>query len=717
MTNAQKIQTMKLEEHFIRAALPSGSFNKSNRTFTAVISTGARAVRYDFESNEMFIEELEVSPEAVNITRLNNGAAPVLINHEMHGPMFGTKMESGVAGVVESARVEGGQVIASARLSKRASISEIVEDVEDGILRNISIGYRVSKYEDRGFDEATGYKIRVAVDWEIFEMSLVSVPVDDKAQVRSDKNGSQKHEAIIVKNAEEEKKMGVQTRNEDKPAGETQVDPSVDKDETQKDETQKEDESKEDEEKEKEGEEESEEKESSEEKDSEEKEEKEPEEKKEVLPESESSDESRLIVGLCKRAGLSNDFAVSLIQEGLSLADANKRILEKWEKKGTRAVSNIQVGAEKQDILQRGISNAILHRSNPKEVELTKEGREFANLNLREMAEECLNSMGIKTRGLGSYGIAQLALSRETRFRAGYHVTADFPNILQDAANKKLRLAYMANPQTFRPWVSESTASDFKTVNRPQLSEGPAFVNLSEGQKIEYRTIGDSKEAYALASYGVGLVVSRETIINDDLSAFTRIPAQFGFNASRLESDIVYGILIANANMADSNPLFDDTNHGNLDSSGAVINETSLNAARAAGQKQTGPDGQILDVMFQYLIAPSALFATGQKQLGMVNPNSASDFNPFQGVFQLITEPRLDVGISRLGLAGDAQAWYMAANPASIDTIEVLTLQGVDGVRIDTEIDFDSKGIKMNALHDFAAKALDWRGLYKNVGA
>jgi len=337
-------------------------------------------------------------------------------------------------------------------------------------------------------------------------------------------------------------------------------------------------------------------------------------------------------------------------------------------------------------------------------------------MSLIDMARACLEECGVKTEGLSRSQIAAKALSQETRFRSGYHVTADFPEILANVANKSLRDAYSANRQTFRSFVREATSPDFKQVSRTQLSEGPGFTDLQEAKKIEYATIGDSAEKYALASYATGLIISRQALINDDLSAFSRVPANFGANASRLESDIVYKIFLENANMSDGNALFDAT-HSNVASSNLEApSEASLSEMRELGHKQTGPDGGLIDVMLDYLIVPPELQTNAQKQVGQISPNSDTDFNPFVGMFNVIAEPRLSTGIARFGLSGDASAWFMSATPEVVDTIEVLTLEGEEGVRIDQEVDFDSKGVKLTALHDFAAKALDWRGLYKNDG-
>jgi hypothetical protein len=75
----------------------------------------------------------------------------------------------------------------------------------------------------------------------------------------------------------------------------------------------------------------------------------------------------------------------------------------------------------------------------------------------------------------------------------------------------------------------------------------------------------------------------------------------------------------------------------------------------------------------------------------------------------VIAEPRLD--------AASALSWYMAADPAQIDTIEYCFLEGNEGVYLESRMGFDVDGVELKARIDFAAKAIAHRGFWKNPGA
>ena len=81
-------------------------------------------------------EILDHSPESVDLGRLNN-AAPVLFNHNIDVPI----------GVVENARIDGKVGRAQIRFGKSEKANEIFQDVMDGILQNVSVGYSVERME------------------------------------------------------------------------------------------------------------------------------------------------------------------------------------------------------------------------------------------------------------------------------------------------------------------------------------------------------------------------------------------------------------------------------------------------------------------------------------------------------------------------------------------------------------------------------------------
>lgn len=360
------------------------------------------------------------------------------------------------------------------------------------------------------------------------------------------------------------------------------------------------------------------------------------------------------------------------------------------------------------------IENALLHRADPKAFELTAAGRDFRGMSLVEIGRESLERSGVRTRGLSKLEVAQRALELRS---GGMMSTSDFPGILANVANKTLRAAYEAAPQTFGPLVRETSVSDFKQVSRTQLGDAPAFEKVNEHGEFKRGAIGEGVEKYAVETYGRVVGISRQGIVNDDLETFVKLARQFGVQAANLESDLVWAQIVGAYLMRDGKELF-HAEHGNLAGTNAAITVDSIGAGRLGMSKQTGIDGTtLLNIDPQYLVVPKALQTKAEQFVGQIRPAKTADLVPHAlRSLQIIAEPRLDAGIPRAGIAGSATAWYLAASTGQIDLVELAYLEGQRGVYTETRIGFEVDGIEVKARLDVAAKAIDWRGFYKNAG-
>jgi hypothetical protein len=168
-------QNIDLPPLCLRAAV--GSVNDEARTVDLVWSTGAALERMDWWTGKRYIEKLSLKPEHIRLGRLNAGA-PLLDAHSA----YSITDQIGVV-VSDSVKLTAKEARATVRFSKRDAVEPVFQDVRDGIIRNVSVGYRVYKFEE---DASTGNKlpIRTAVDWEPFEISMVPMPADAGAQVR-----------------------------------------------------------------------------------------------------------------------------------------------------------------------------------------------------------------------------------------------------------------------------------------------------------------------------------------------------------------------------------------------------------------------------------------------------------------------------------------------------------------------------------------------------
>lgn len=139
-----------------RAAAADFQVGEDERTIEFPFSSEFPVARYF--GNEI----LDHTREAVDLARLNDGA-PLLFNHD----------PGKVVGVVERAWIDGQKKrgYVAVKFSRNAFAQEVLADVKDGVLRNVSVGYQIADMEQRGEDF-------VATRWSPYEVSVVSIPAD-----------------------------------------------------------------------------------------------------------------------------------------------------------------------------------------------------------------------------------------------------------------------------------------------------------------------------------------------------------------------------------------------------------------------------------------------------------------------------------------------------------------------------------------------------------
>jgi hypothetical protein len=664
----------------IRADLRAESVDAEARTVEVIFSTGAPVQRYDWMSDTKYIETLSMKPGAVRLERLNNGA-PFLDTHNAY------EIDS-ILGVVVpgSARLVGGQARAIIRFSKREEVDPVWQDVVDGIVRNVSVGYRVHKYEQTEGDGKI--PTRLAIDWEPYEISAVPMGADDGAKVRAQDMTPTNPCVIVTRTAEESHPMPETTPAPDAPRAigdpaEIEVrnptDPGAP---TAPSAT--------------------------------------PAERHVAQTERQAGvvDERGRVEGIMRAVTSVNlpvEMASRLIRDAVSLQDAQAAVIAEVSRRGNQeqgprfpGVGGVEVTRDANSHVRAGIENALLHRIKPDWFKLDDLGKLYANRRMIGLAECWLQSCGLRTTGMGNLDIAGVALG--LNMRAGLHTTSDFANILADAMGKTLRRAYEEAPQTFGPITSRADLVDFKPVKRTQLSEAPTLDLVNEHGEFTSGTMGDAKEQYQLSTYGKTFGITRQALVNDDLAAFTNLAIKFGRSARQKESDLVWLQITGNPTMGDGVALFHAT-HANLSASSDAIAIAAIGAAWAAMGLQKGLTGvELLNITPAYLIVPKAK-ETIAKQFVSTNLMAAqsSNVNPFAGVLTVIAEPRLD--------AASGVSWYLAAPVAQVDIIELGFLAGEAGPMVESQIGFKVDGIEVKCRHDVAAKVIDWRGLYKNPGA
>ncbi len=738
------------------------SFDETSRTAKMVFSTGARVRRFDFFIGEFF-EEVELTEKAADLSRVAPGAVPFLKNH---GSFFGVEVAD-VLGNIFEASVDGENGEASVLFSRRPDALPTIQDIKDRVLPSVSMGYLVQAMEKVG--EVDGIPIFRDILWQLFEISSIAMPADAGASFRnlmqqasqmspaelqnhirsvqapplhpckilglndSEYDAMRKRvdefekifgptaqppiEAVrekripkkIVESSRalpEDQKTGEKfmlvTQGENgkwrigegpaiydsKQAADTEVArleaeatkqreaAAADQAATLKSATDA--------------------------------------AKSEARKEGAKAERERVsaIQKAVDASGLEKSFATELIDDADMTADkAREAVINKLAERDadpktqTRSVRVEAGDLDEVKTRRESMKEAILHRGMPGNYEITERARNWMGYSLMEMARESLHRQGVHTGRLSKSQLSVRAM----------HTGSDFPEITADIINKTLRDAFTAAPQTFAPFTRRVQNPDFKQISRVQLGHGTVLEKVTNGGEIKGGTMSEAAEKYFIEEFAKMISITRRTLIDDDLDAFTRIPASMGVKARSLESDLVWAIITDNTALADGFALYSNGagEHGNLAAAGAAPSITTLGAGRSAMRKQVDLDDEKLNLAVAWLAVPTTLETVGEQLVSQIQPDEAGKVNPFgpagRSTLQLIVEPRLD--------DNSLTAWYMNAALGAVDMVELATLSGTTEPEVLTEEPFDTLGMKFRIVHSLGVKAIDFRGLYKDPGA
>ncbi|MCB5412353.1 Mu-like prophage major head subunit gpT family protein [Pseudogemmobacter faecipullorum] len=230
----------------------------------------------------------------------------------------------------------------------------------------------------------------------------------------------------------------------------------------------------------------------------------------------------------------------------------------------------------------------------------------------------------------------------------------------------------------------------------------PMLKPVGEGGEIKWGKFGESGEQALISSYAVGLTISRQMIINDDLGAIDEVLSNYGQSVAMFEERTFYAFALA-ALMADGKAIF-HAGHGNLAGTAAAINATSVSAGRAAMRKQKSIDGNTLNISPSILLVGPDKETEAEMFVADITPTQTSAVNPFSGKLTPVVAAEIT-----------GNAWYLlsGSNPCWIHGF----LEGAEAPRLRTEEPFGTQGFSMTLEHDFGLGAADFRGGYKNAGA
>jgi ATP-dependent protease ClpP protease subunit len=364
------------------------------------------------------------------------------------------------------------------------------------------------------------------------------------------------------------------------------------------------------------------------------------------------------------------------------------------------------------------------------EKDRAKDWQHFSEMSLIQLAEESLVADGLRHEEIRRMSVTQIAMTAMGYGRGiiraeAVHTTGSLPEITRDAVNKSLTAGYEEAPQTWRgPFRQAASVRDFKDKHVVKLGAAPNLPIWPDNTAPEEAKLSNEKEKYAVEAHAGTISFSWQLILNDDLDALSRRPQLMGDAAGRTVNAVAWQELTGNPAMSDGQVLFLETPTGNrkrknLTTGSATPTNTTIGDMRALMRLMRGlntPEGNesedVLNIMPVFILAPASLEELILKQVFSGADPAASGnsavYNTSRNLTPII-EPLLD--------AASTTAWYLAASPSRVDTIEVTFLQGQETPISHEFMDDRTMSQIFTVIQSFKAKAIDHRGLQKHDGA
>lgn len=647
-----------------------GTVNEEARTVDVIFSTGAAVDRMDYWTGKRYVEKLSLKPGHVRLDRLNAGAA-VLDTHSGYSL-------ANVMGAVQpdSARLEKGVGVATLRFARTPDVENVWQKVRDGIVRFVSVGYRVHKFEEDAANP-TQVPVRTAVDWEPYEISMVPMPADAGAKVRA---GDVQFNPCLIEGAVmEDRAMPENTTQPEAPAAPAApptAAPAVSTDA--------------------------------------------------VRAEAAQAERARIagIREIAKRGGLDDAFVTSHIDKGSSIdvvrSEAFDALATKADSDGPTATgTKVRMGEDARDKWTRGVSNWLLTRSGLAGVIAKHEGvaastmepGEFRGLSLIDLAREALVRHGVNVRGLDRMELAGQAMA----YRSSYQTISDFAVALETTMNKVLRAAYATQNDTWSRFCGVASVVDFRAQAWYRSGALSVLDDLNEHGEFKNKSVPDAeKTSISASTKGNIIAISRQTIVNDDIGYVVRMMQALGRAGKLTIESAVYTQLLQNSGLGptqtDSQPFF-HSNRANVNASATAITVAGIEADRAMMRSQRDPNLQ------EYLdLTPTVLLVSVGKRGDALTIND-SQYDPADSKFQ---KPNTVRGLFREvidtpRISGTRR--YLFADPSTAPAIVVSFLEGLQEPVLETMNGWRIDGVEMKARLDVGVNFVDGRTAVTNAGA
>ncbi len=294
----------------------------------------------------------------------------------------------------------------------------------------------------------------------------------------------------------------------------------------------------------------------------------------------------------------------------------------------------------------------------------------------------------------------------------------DIANTLAATANKFIFRGWNMIDQTCLRIGKVQSVRDFKTATTISLTDSLIFEKVGTTGQIKNGTLADLTYTVKAETYAKMLAITRQDIINDDLSALTDVPMKLGLGAMKILNDIFWSKFLGLVNAS-----FFVSGNNNINTGVADMTVGGLDATETIFMNQTNPDGTPLGLTPSIIVVPTALYNKALTLMGSQGAayvaayaTASGDKNPFFGRYRVETSPY----ISNSSYTGyTSVGWWMLGDPNQLPVITIAALNGNVMPTVDTaQAAFNVLGIEMRGYSDVGVNSTEYRGgVYADGGS
>jgi len=362
----------------------------------------------------------------------------------------------------------------------------------------------------------------------------------------------------------------------------------------------------------------------------------------------------------------------------------------------------------------------------------------------RSFREACLDFTGYRPRSIDedvNRAVLRESIgeqSYDSAMRATESMASSTWNlVLGDSITRRLVAEY--NQPDLQNWrmITSSIVpvNDFRTQRIDRIGGYGTLPAVNQGAPYQPLTSPSNEEVtYAVTKRGGTEDITLEMIANDDVRAISKIPTKLGVAAANTLYQFVWNLITtlagtatnSGATLYDSNALFSAAHANYVNSgSGSALGQSSMSAGRLLMRSQTayGDTAQFIAPTPRFLIVVNDIEELAWQLVtsAVALPTVANTPPDATGA---ANTPNLHQGLGLIVLdyianATSTTAWWLAADPNRIPTIEVGFYQGQQDPQLFTQSDpsvgsmFNADKVTMKMRHIYSAAVLDWRGFVK----